>query len=252
MHGDGAHAHHHGAFTIDPEGLLDLGGSLVQFLAARAVRQLADQNHIPLADAEDKVILAVREHGLNGLRGNGFPLLQGPDGEDAPADIGGHPQFLGPHINIAQHDVVGDDVLDEGTPVMLFLIIALGRVQRYRCHRTDGLADLIIAKGENGVIKLVSPAAERLEGLAVKADHAAGSAVYRRHILAPALADHRQLAAGNDNALTVDHADGSIRVFLQLQNYVLKDSSGHGCSSSTRKLWITQGLPAHTYCAICQ
>ena len=42
---------------------------------------------------------------------------------------------------------------------------------------------------------------------------------------------------GNDNALTVDHADGSIRVFLQLQNYVLKDSSGHGCSSSTRKLW---------------
>ena len=47
MHGDGAHAHHHGAFTVDPEGLLDLGGSLVQFLAARAVRQLADQNHIP-------------------------------------------------------------------------------------------------------------------------------------------------------------------------------------------------------------
>lgn len=58
---------------------------------------------------------------------------------------------------------------------MLFLIIALGCVQRHRCHRADGLADLIIAKGENGVIKLVSPAAERLEGLAVKADHAAGA-----------------------------------------------------------------------------
>ncbi len=97
---------------------------------------------------------------------------------------------------------------------MLFLIIALGCVQRHRRHRTDGLADLIIAKGENGVIKLVSPAAERLEGLAVKADHAAGSAVYRRHILAPALADHRQLAAGRQRPLTVDHADGSIRVFF--------------------------------------
>ena len=140
----------------------------------------------------------------------------------------------------------------KGAAVVFLLIIALGRVQRHRCHGADGLADLIVSKGKGRIVKLIAPAAEGLEGLTVKADHAAGSAVYRRHILAPALADHRQLAAGNDNALTVDHADGSIRVFLQLQNYVLKDSSGHGCSSSTRKLWITQGLPAHTYCAICQ
>ena len=97
---------------------------------------------------------------------------------------------------------------------MFLLIIALGRVQRHRRHGADGLADLIVPKSKGCVIKLIAPAAERLEGLAVKADHAAGSAVHRRHILSPALTDHGKLAARDHNALTVNDANGSVRVLL--------------------------------------
>ena len=97
---------------------------------------------------------------------------------------------------------------------MLFLVIALGGVQRHRGHGADGLADLIVSKGKGRIVKLIAPAAEGLEGLTVKADHAAGSAVHRRHILSPALTDHGKLAARNHNALTVNDANGSVRVLL--------------------------------------
>ena len=97
---------------------------------------------------------------------------------------------------------------------MLFLVIALGGIQSHRGHGADGLADLIVTEGKGGIIKLVAPAAEGLEGLAVKADHAPGGAVDGSHVLAPALTDHGKLAARNHYALSVDHADGAIRVLL--------------------------------------
>ena len=97
---------------------------------------------------------------------------------------------------------------------MFLLIIALGRVQRHRRHGADGLADLIVPKSKGCVIKLIAPAAERLEGLAVKAYHAACRTVDGSHILAPTLTDHGKLAAGNDHALAVNDADSAIRVFL--------------------------------------
>ena len=165
--GNGADAHHHGALAAVPQGLLDGDGDLVQLLDAGPLGHLTDQDHIPLAHAEDKVALAVGEQGLDHIRGDGLSLFQRADHKHAPGNIGADPQLLGPHVDIAQHDIVGDDVLDEGAPVVLLLIIGLGGVQRHRGHGADGLADLVIAKGEGRVIKLVAPARQRLEGLSV-------------------------------------------------------------------------------------
>ena len=47
-------------------------------------------------------------------------------------------------------------------------------------------------------------------------------------MLRPALPDHGQLTARDYHSLPVDYADGPIRIFLQLQDYILKNSPRHG------------------------
>ena len=54
-----------------------------------ALGQLADQHHIALAHAEDKVVLAVREQGLDHIGGDRVALFQGTDQKHAPGKIGG-------------------------------------------------------------------------------------------------------------------------------------------------------------------
>jgi hypothetical protein len=46
-------------------------------------------------------------------------------------------------------------------------------------------------------------------------------------MLRPALSDHRKFTAGNDNPLAVDNAKGTVRILLELQNYILKNSPRH-------------------------
>ena len=74
--------------------------------------------------------MPVREQGLDHVRGDRLPLLQGADHEYAPGHVRRDPQLLGPHIDIPQHDVIGDDVLDEGPPVMFLLVVGFGCIQR--------------------------------------------------------------------------------------------------------------------------
>ena len=227
----GTDTHHYGRIGAGAQGRLHRGGDLIQLPDAGAVRELADKHHIPLADAQDKVALAVREQGLDNVGGNRLALLQRADHEHAPCNIRGDAQLLGPHIDIAQHDVIGNDVLDEGTAVMLLLIIGLGGVEGNGSHSADGTADLIITKGEGSIVKLVAPAAEGLEGLSIGGDHGVGGVIDDRNIFRPALADHGQFAAGADDTLTVDDANGAVGIFFQLEYHILKNSARHSLSS---------------------
>ena len=125
-------------------------------------------------------------------------------------------------------DVIGDDVLDEGPPVMFLLVVGFGCIQRHRGHGANGLADLVVAKGEGCIVKLGSPAVQGLECLSLRRDDGAAGSIDGRHMLRPPLADHRQFAAGDDDALTVNDANRPVRIFLQLQHHILKNSSRHG------------------------
>ena len=211
--GNGSNAHHRtGAAAA--EILLHGGGNLVELLDSGALRHLADQDHVPLAHAEDKVILPVRKHRLDHIRGHGLPLFQRAHHKYSPGHIGSDPQLFGAHIDVTQHDIIRDDILDKRAPVMLFLIVGLGRVQGHRGHSAHRPAHIIIPKDENRVIKLGIPSIQGLEGLAVGGDHGAGGAVYHRHMLRPALSDHGQLAARDHHTFPVDYADGPICIFL--------------------------------------
>ena len=111
---------------------------------------------------------------------------------------------------------------------MFLLVVGLGGVQGHGGHGAHRPAHVVVPEDEDRIIKLGIPSVQGLEGLAVGGDHGAGGAVYHRHMLCPALSDQRQLTARDHHTFPVDYADGPICIFLQLQNYILKNSSRHG------------------------
>ena len=99
---------------------------------------------------------------------------------------------------------------------MLFLVIALGGVERDGRHAADGRAKRVLAAGEGRKVELTAPALERLEGLALERGAGALGLIDGLHQMRPALADLRQVGAGDDRALGVDHANARIGRFLKL------------------------------------
>ena len=217
MQGQRTDAHEHTALAVLPQGLLDGGGHLLQILVGGALRHLVDQRHVRLTHADDEVILPVGEEILHHLQRDALAAaLHRSDDEYAAGYLGGHVQLLGPHIDVADKDVVGDDVLDEGALVVLFLIVRLGGVQGHAGHGAHGAAHAVIAGGEHGIVKMSAPAGQRLEGLALQRNAAALGGVDGLHILGPLLADTRQLAASDDGTLGVNDAHGAIGGILEL------------------------------------
>ena len=242
--GHGADAHEDPALAVQAQGLLDGGGHLFHIPGGGGVVHLVDEGHVLLAHGQNEIVLPVGEQVLHQLQGHRLqPVVHRADDEHGPLHLGGHMQLLGPHVNVADEDIIGDDVLDEGALVVLLLIVILGAVEGHGSHGADGVADAVVAAGENGVVEMAAPAGQGLEGLALQRNAIALRRGDGLDIFAPLGADGRQLAAGDDGALRVHDADGAIGGLLKLQNHVLKNSTRHdGILPSV----IPAGL-----CAIC-
>ena len=223
-----ADAHKHAALAVLAEGLLDAAGHGLQILAGGILVHLVDQRHILLTDADDEVVLPVGEQPLDHVHRDALqPLIHRAHHKDAAGSFGGNVQLLGTHIDVADKDVVGDDVLDERTLVVLFLVIALGGVQGHGGHGTDGAAHAVVAAGEHSVVKAHAPAGQRLEAFALQGDTGTLGGGDGLNELGPLLADARQLAAGDDRSLRVDDADGAIRGLFELKHCVLEYPARH-------------------------
>ena len=225
MRGDRADADDDRALAVLTQRLFNELGGLLQIARADILAKLLNEHHVALAHGKREAGLAVREDVLYRLHGQALKaLVQAADQEHAAVELGLNVQLLGADIEVAEHDVVGDDVLDEGDLVVLLLIIALGRVERDRRHGAGRAAHLVLAIGKNRKIKVSVPAGQRLEGLAGERNHALLRVVDAAHKLAPMTADLAQLRTGNDGALGIDHADLGIDRILELQNDVLENS----------------------------
>ena len=247
MLGHGADAHEHAALAVDAQSFFDPQGHLLHIAGTSVFVHLVDQHHVLLAHAENEVVLPVGEQALNQIQRSGLhPVVHRADDEHAPVHLGGHMQLLGPHVDIADEDVVGDDILHEGALVVLLFIIALGRVQRHGRHGAHRAADAVVAAGEHRIVKVSAPAGQCLEGLALQGHTLAVGLLNGLYIFAPLLADPRQLAARDNGSLGVDDPDGAVGGLFELQHYILKNSTGHdtpSCSLSKRP---------QTLCANCQ
>ena len=247
----GADAHEHAALAVDAQSFLDAQGHLFQIGGVGVLVQLMDQHHVLLAYAQHKIVLPIGEQALHQIQRCGFqPVVHRANHKYAAVHLGGHMQFLGPHVNVADEDIVGDDVLHEGALIVLLLIIALGGIQRHGSHGAYGAANAVITAGEHRIIKVAAPAGQCLKGLAFQRHALAVGLLDGLYIFAPLLADPRQLAARDNGSLGIDDPDGAVGGLFELQHYILKNSTGHdapSCSLSKRHL-ILCNLP----CANCQ
>ena len=76
MNGNGTNSNYHRALPTGTKRFLNEGSNFIEFFDIGAFRHLPDQNHISLADAQDKIVLPVREQILNHIRGDGLSLFQ--------------------------------------------------------------------------------------------------------------------------------------------------------------------------------
>ncbi|CDB88125.1 unknown [Firmicutes bacterium CAG:170] len=113
---------------------------------------------------------------------------------------------------------------------MLFLVIGLGAVQRDIGHHAEAAGGLVVALGKDGVVKVGAPADERLEGLMIDHDDRIRRAVQANDSLRPFFSDQGGVAAGNDVAVGVDHADHAVGGLLHLNDHTLKNTAGHARS----------------------
>ena len=119
-------------------------------------------------------------------------------------------QLLGPDVNVAGKDIIHDNILHKGAPVVLFLVEDLGIVQRDVGHGAVASGRLIIAGAENGVLKIVGGAHNGLKGLLGKGDHTVGRVAHLQGRLCPALTKHGHIRTGYHTALRIDHAKGTV------------------------------------------
>ena len=227
MADDSADADDHLYLQLALHGVGDLLCHMDQFFAGGALLDLFDEDHVGIVDGDHKVALSVREDGLYGIHHCQIRCSHLPEQEHCPICLGGKMQFLCPDINVAQHDIVGDDVLDKGGLVVLFLIIGLGAVEGNRRHGADQLCLLVLAGDKDSVVKLGAPAAEGLERLAGGHCHFISGAVNGLHNSGPVLPNTGQIIAGNDDTVFVNDANDPICTLLHLKDNTLEHTVGH-------------------------
>ena len=136
-------------------------------------------------------------------------------------------QLLGPKVNIAGEDVVHDDVLDEGAPVMLFLIEGLGLAEGDVGKVAVGLGLLVLAGAEHGVLKGVVAVDQGPEVPLPVEQAPVGAVGDAAYGIGPALTLQRQVGAGHHEALGIDDAEFPVRHIFELDHYTLKHTVGH-------------------------
>ena len=140
-------------------------------------------------------------------------------------------QLLGPDIDITGEDIVHDDVLHKGTPVVLFLVEALGIAEGDVGQVAEALGDLIIAGAENGILKEIGIAHDGLEAFLAEGDQTVTGVAHFQGGIAPPLSQQGCIGAGNHAALGIDDTKGMVRDISKLNDYTLKNTVGHMAAS---------------------
>ena len=79
-------------------------------------------------------------------------------------NIGGKMQLLGPYINVAGKNVIGNYILKKSSLIVLFLVIHLRLVKGDGSHHARHARHIVAALNKNGIVKLAAVIAEHLIG----------------------------------------------------------------------------------------
>ena len=130
-------------------------------------------------------------------------MAQLADQEHGSGGVNGKMQLLGADIDITREDVIHDDVLHKGAPVMAFLIKNLGVIQGHIGHEAHASCHLILTAGKHGILIVIAVTHNGLKGPPLKAHHGVQRATHLQGGLWPSLPQEARVAAGDDNPLRV-------------------------------------------------
>ena len=236
---------------LDPQlvfqGVLHRLGDLLQVLGGRPAGDLLDDRHVAFVDGQDKVLHLVREHPRQHVHGGHVAVTHLPDEEHRPGGVGGKVQLLGADVNITGQDIVHDDILHKGSPVMLLLVEGLGIVQGDIGHLAEAPCHLVVAGAENGVFQHVGIAQNGLEAALAEGDDAVGGVGHLQRGVRPALTQNGHIGAGNHAPLGIDYAEAAVRNIPQLNNDTLKNAVGHIYSHSLVSCINAHSTKTHYY-----
>ena len=231
MMGVGGDSDHAGDPQLLPQRLFDQMSGLLRFPVVLRLGDGLDHGDVRLVDVDDEVVLLVGEQALDDLDRGAVRALVLADQDHAADLVGNKVKFLGADVHVARQDIVGDDVLDKGGLVVLFLIIVLCLIEGHGGHRADHLRRLIRTLGKGDKLH---PSAGGGQG---EVGSVCGGIRLRAvfHLVEVKIvkvrANNGKLTAGNDEALIIDHADRSVKGISHLNDDILKNPAGHILSS---------------------
>ena len=175
---------------------------------------------------QHEILLLVREHAVYHVdRGNiGRRLLAHE--EYHARHIVAEVQLAGLDINIARQDVIQNDILYEGSLVVLFVIQRLDIVNRNRNQRADAARQLVLTLYEYGVFQTRRTVTRCMISITAETNDLAGEAQLSDCFL-PHFTDTRQIGTCYNRTACVNNADRTIHRILHLQNNRLEQSRSH-------------------------
>ena len=150
-----------------------------------------------------------------------------PDQEYSTGCVSREVQLLGTDVNITGQNIVHDDVLNKGSPVMLFLIEDLGIVQGDICQLTEASGCIIITGAEHGILVIIGIANNSLKTLLPEGHNAFSGTAYPQGGIGPPLTQQGNIGTGDHTALGIDDTKGAVRNLFQLDDHALKNTVGH-------------------------
>ena len=203
-----ADAHERADIELAGQRVDDRAGQLLDILGLDVGVDLLDDDRIGLRDVKDKVFLLVREQIDDHIVGRYLGLAHGAHQQHDAVCIGAKMQLSGLHVHVAGQNVIENDVLDKVVAVVLLVVILLDAGQRDGQQPGIAAGDLVGAGHENGVVAFLV-GAKGLKGIGIF-DKAVFQVGTGEIAALKDVADLLQLAAGDDVALVVNHADCAI------------------------------------------
>ena len=169
-------------------------------------------------------MLPIREHVLDQLEHGDIRHVHLTHQQHSARHVGGKMQLLGTHIHVAGENVVRNDVLDEGSLVVLFLKVCAGLRHADGRENADAARRLVIALDKHGILKTRRAGRQNLIRACVRCKQLLLHFTHRGLKVIQARADHRKLTAGNDKPLL--GSDAAERNAAQIRQWVAPAHEG--------------------------
>ena len=176
--------------------------------------------YVLLADVDDIILSLVGNDALDDVVGSNLGSALELDNDNRAGLIVAHVELVGLDVDVVGKDVVKNDVLDEGSLIVLLVVKALNVAKRDSKNVCSLFCILVLTLNKDNALALVLRI-DKLIGVAILNEGITGEG----ELLSDALSgftDLGELAASDDETVLIDSADVTAYDVLHLMDYRLE------------------------------